>query len=492
MTDLETSAPATPLVGAPTSPAHRRHMRINGYIHFIGIGGVGMSGIAEVLHNLGYQVSGSDIGQGPAIDRLKKMGVKVFPEHVEQNVAGAALIVVSSAIKTDNPEIRQAKESGIPIVKRAQMLAELMRFRYGITVAGTHGKTTTTAMCATVFTAAGVDPTFVNGGIVKTSGSNAYLGKGEYLIAEADESDASFLHLQPLVSIILNIEKDHMETYGGDFAKMKETYINFLHNIPFYGVAVVCYDSPEVRELIPEIGRKTITYGFEEGADYRCFDYVPGKFSCRFKVQLPDASIEEFELGVAGKHNASNATAVIATALNEGLSLEAIKKGLKMFTGAGRRFDRLGSYQLADGRKVMVIDDYGHHPTELDATIATARDVFADRRVVMLFEPHRYTRTRDLFDEFSIALTKPDQVLLLDVYPAGEQPIPGYDSKALARHLRDLGQNVLAVGSSELSQVLELVLQDGDILFSQGAGSVSRKTQAVLKTWQRLPAELVQ
>ncbi|WP_222987473.1 UDP-N-acetylmuramate--L-alanine ligase [Psittacicella hinzii] len=463
-------------------------MKIDGYIHFIGIGGVGMSGIAQVLNNLGYQVSGSDIGKGPTIDNLKAMGIIIYPEHKEENVEQAAFIVVSSAIKESNPEIIAARRKGIPIIRRAQMLAEIMRFRHGITVAGTHGKTTTTAMLATVFTHAGVDPTFINGGIVKSAGSNAHLGKGEYLIAEADESDASFLHLTPFVSVILNIEKDHMETYNGDFNRMVDTYINFLHNIPFYGTAVVCYDSPVIRDIIPRISRKTITYGYHEGADYRIISYTPGVFKCKFSVLTPEQEVLDLELSVSGKHNASNATAALVVALHEGLPLEKIKDGLKAFTGAGRRFDKIGEYQIDEKRKALFIDDYGHHPTELEATIATARENFPDRRLVMLFEPHRYSRTINLFDDFVLALSKADQIILLDVYPAGEEPIVGADSQSLSHEIRKLGKDCIAIGNNDLTQTLNLLLHDNDVVFSQGAGSVSRKVHTALANsgWKKL------
>lgn len=416
------------------------------------------------------------------------MGVTVYNQHEASNVTNAALIVVSSAIKVNNPEIQAAKERKLPIIKRAQMLAEIMRFRYGITIAGTHGKTTTTAMVATIFTSAGLDPTFINGGIVKTAGTNAHLGAGEYIIAEADESDASFLHLMPFVSIILNIEKDHMETYQGDFENMKRTYLNYLHNIPFYGTAIVCIDSPTVREILPEIGRQTITYGFSEDAQYQLTSYTPGIFSCHFTVKTPTHGEIKLELSVAGKHNALNATSALAVALNEGIELEQIKTGLKMFTGAGRRFDKLGTYELPKHRTVQFIDDYGHHPTELDATIETARDVFKDQRLVMVFEPHRYSRTRDLFDDFVFSLAKVDLVVLLDVYPAGEAPIPNCDSQTLARSLRALGKNAMALGTQDLQETLELLLKDNDVVFSQGAGSVSRRINRVLSNanWRKL------
>nr|WP_222985473.1 UDP-N-acetylmuramate--L-alanine ligase [Psittacicella gerlachiana] len=463
-------------------------MRIDGYIHFIGIGGVGMSGIAQVLKNLGYQVSGSDIGQGATIESLKNLGIKVYPEHKFENVNDAALIVVSSAIKESNPEIVAAREKGIPIIRRAQMLAEIMRFRQGITVAGTHGKTTTTAMLATVFTIAGLDPTFINGGIVKNENSNAHLGKGEYMIAEADESDASFLHLTPFVSVILNIEKDHMETYNGDFNRMIDTYINYLHNVPFYGTAVVCYDSPTIREILPRIGRRTFTYGYEEGADYQIISYTPGAFSSKFSVLTPTKEVIDLELSVSGRHNASNATAVLVVALNEGIPLDKIKEGLKAFKGAGRRFDRIGEYQIDEQRKVTFIDDYGHHPTELEVTIKTAREVYPDQRIVMLFEPHRYSRTMNLFDDFVLTLSKADQIILLDVYPAGEDPIVGADSQHLSHEIRKLGKDCIAVGNKDLSETLNLLLQNNDVVFAQGAGSVSRKIHATIDNagWEKI------
>ncbi|RIY33029.1 UDP-N-acetylmuramate--L-alanine ligase [Psittacicella melopsittaci] len=466
----------------------QRHMPIEGYIHFIGIGGVGMSGIAQVLKNLGYEISGSDIGQNATISKLKNMGITIYPEHKKENIDQAAIIVVSSAIKESNPEIIAAREKGIPIIRRAQMLAEIMRFRHGITVAGTHGKTTTTAMLATVFTAAGLDPTFINGGVVKNAGSNARLGQGKYMIAEADESDASFLHLTPFTSVILNIEKDHMETYQGDFNRMIDTYVNFLHNVPFYGTAVVCYDSPTIHDIIPRIGRKTITYGYSEGSDYQIISYTPGFFSCKFSVLTPEKEVIDLELSASGRHNASNATAALVVALNEGLPLDKIKEGLKAFTGAGRRFDRIGEYQIDEQRKALFIDDYGHHPTELEATINTAREVFPERRLVMLFEPHRYSRTLSLFDDFVLTLSKADQVILLDVYPAGEDPIVGADSQSLSHEIRKLGKDCIAVGQKDLGEILDLILQDNDVVFSQGAGSVSRKVNAALANsgWKKL------
>lgn len=442
-----------------------------------------MSGIAEVLTNLGYNVAGSDIGQGAIIERLKSLGIKVYSSHEASNVADAALIVVSSAIKESNPEIIEAKAKNIPIIRRAQMLAEIMRFRYGITVAGTHGKTTTTAMISTIFTSAGLDPTFINGGIVKSAGSNAYLGSSDYIIVEADESDSSFLHFNPLVSVILNIEKDHMETYGGDFNNLKRTYLNYIHNIPFYGTAVVCYDCPVVRELIPEIGRRTITFGYHEKADYQIVDYKPGVFECEFSVRLPNGTVESFEVSVAGKHYALDATAAIAVALHEEIPIDDIRKGLKGFYGAGRRFDKIGDYNHTENTQisnVQFIDDYGHHPTELDYTIATARESFPERRIVMVFEPHRYSRTRDLFDDFAISLSKADFVVLMDVYAAGEAPIPGIDSQTLARSIRNLGTDCLALGSNDLHETLSSIIHANDVVFSQGAGSVSRRVNAML------------
>ncbi|MDG4952831.1 UDP-N-acetylmuramate--L-alanine ligase [Actinobacillus equuli] len=460
-------------------------MRRVNQIHFIGIGGAGMSGIAEVLLNEGYQISGSDIAEGPVTKRLAEAGAKVFIGHQAENVTGASVVVASSAIDDSNPEVRAAKEARIPVIQRAQMLAEIMRFRHGIAIAGTHGKTTTTAMISMIYTEAQLDPTFVNGGLVKSAGKNAHLGASRYLIAEADESDASFLHLQPMVSVVTNIEPDHMDTYGGDFEQMKATYVKFLRNLPFYGLAVMCADDETVMEIAPQVGRQVVTYGFSEKADYRIEDYQQTGFQGHYTVVCPNAERIDVLLNVPGKHNALNATAALAVAKEEGIANEAILAALADFQGAGRRFDQLGSFIRPNG-KVMLVDDYGHHPTEVDVTIKAARSGWEDKRVVMIFQPHRYSRTRDLFDDFVQVLSQVDALIMLEVYAAGEAPIVGADSKALCRSIRNLGKvdPILVSDTDQLGEVLDQIIQDGDLILAQGAGSVSRISRGLAESWK--------
>ncbi|WGE41491.1 UDP-N-acetylmuramate--L-alanine ligase [Actinobacillus equuli] len=460
-------------------------MRRVNQIHFIGIGGAGMSGIAEVLLNEGYQISGSDIAEGPVTKRLAEAGAKVFIGHQAENVTGASVVVASSAIDDSNPEVRAAKEARIPVIQRAQMLAEIMRFRHGIAIAGTHGKTTTTAMISMIYTEAQLDPTFVNGGLVKSAGKNAHLGASRYLIAEADESDASFLHLQPMVSVVTNIEPDHMDTYGGDFEQMKATYVKFLRNLPFYGLAVMCADDETVMEIAPQVGRQVVTYGFSEKADYRIEDYQQTGFQGHYTVVCPNSERIDVLLNVPGKHNALNATAALAVAKEEGIANEAILAALADFQGAGRRFDQLGSFIRPNG-KVMLVDDYGHHPTEVDVTIKAARSGWEDKRVVMIFQPHRYSRTRDLFDDFVQVLSQVDALIMLEVYAAGEAPIVGADSKALCRSIRNLGKvdPILVSDTDQLGEVLDQIIQDGDLILAQGAGSVSRISRGLAESWK--------
>lgn len=454
-------------------------------IHFIGIGGAGMCGIAGVLLNEGYEISGSDIAENGPIQRLKAQGAEVFIGHHAENIQGASVVVASSAIKDDNPEIVAAKEARIPIIQRAQMLAEIMRFRHGIAVAGTHGKTTTTAMLSMIYIEAGLDPTFVNGGLVKSAGKNARLGSSRYLIAEADESDASFLHLQPMVSVVTNIEPDHMDTYGGDFEKMKETYIKFLRNLPFYGLAVMCADDDVVMEIAPKVGRQVVTYGFSETADYRIEDYQQTGFQGHYTVICPNGEKINVLLNVPGKHNALNATAALAVAKEDGLSNEAILSALAEFQGAGRRFDQLGSFIRPNG-KVMLVDDYGHHPTEVDVTIKAARQGWENKRIVMIFQPHRYSRTRDLFDDFVQVLSQVDALIMLNVYAAGESPIIGAESKDLCRSIRNLGKvdPILVSDVSQLGEVLDQMIQDGDLVLAQGAGNVSKLSRDLAENWK--------
>ena len=450
-------------------------MRRIRHIHFVGIGGAGMSGIAEVLKNQGYDVSGSDIRRGAVTDRLSALGVQVYIGHAEGNSADADVVVVSSAVSADNPEVVSARARRVPIVPRAEMLAEIMRYRHGIAVAGTHGKTTTTSLIASVLAEAGLDPTFVIGGKLNSAGTNAQLGGSRYLVAEADESDASFLHLTPVISVVTNIEADHMDTYGGDVGKLKQTFIDFLHNLPFYGVAVMCVDDAYVREIIPRISRAIITYGIDNAdADYRAENIRSDGLRSRFLVKRPGGRPDlEVELKMPGRHNVLNALAVIAVATDEGVDDDAICRGLAGFAGVGRRFQVYGDYQTRNGT-VTLVDDYGHHPTEVAAVVRAARDAYPDRRLVMLYQPHRYSRTRDLYEDFVRVLSDVDGLLLMDVYAAGEDPVPGADGRSLCRSIRQRGQvePVFVEDKQDIEGVLANTLQDGDLLITQGAGDI--------------------
>lgn len=446
------------------------------HIHFVGIGGAGMGGIAEVLANEGYEISGSDIAENSVTQHLTTLGARIVIGHNAQNIIGASVVVISSAISQSNVEVVAAIEARIPVIQRAQMLAELMRFRYGIAVAGTHGKTTTTAMVTAIYAEAKLDPTFVNGGLVKAAGTHARLGSSRYFIAEADESDASFLHLQPMVSIVTNIEADHMDTYQGNIDNLKQTFINFLRNLPFYGLAIMCYDDPINRELLPVVGRKIITYGFNDEADVVIKNYkqiLNRSYFSVSRVGLPELNVE---LNAPGKHNALNATAAIVAATEDGIDDQAILVALANFGGTSRRFDFLGSYPHPGGNDIMMVDDYGHHPSEVNVTIQAAKNGWPERRLVMLFQPHRYTRTRDLFDDFANVLSQVDVLIMLDVYSAGEQPITGADSRALCRTIRNRGKvdPIYVVDSDSLPKVLAEVLEGGDLLLTQGAGSVGK------------------
>ncbi|MFA0440536.1 UDP-N-acetylmuramate--L-alanine ligase [Vibrio sp. 10N.286.49.C2] len=444
-------------------------------IHFVGIGGAGMSGIAEVLLNEGYQITGSDLGSNAVTERLQDKGATIYRGHQASNIDQASVVVVSTAISAENPELLAAKELRIPVVQRAEMLAELMRFRHGIAVAGTHGKTTTTALVTQIYSEAGMDPTFVNGGLVKSAGTNARLGSSRILIAEADESDASFLHLQPMVSIVTNIEADHMDTYGGDFDTLKQTFIDFLHNLPFYGQAVVCVDDPVVRELIPRISRQVITYGFSEDADVRLENYRQQGQQGKFTVVRKDRENLDITLNIPGEHNALNASAAIAVATEDNISDEAIVKAMLGTEGTGRRFEHLGEFDTGNGN-VMLVDDYGHHPTEVDVTIKAARNGWSDKRLVMIFQPHRYSRTRDLYEDFANVLEQVDVLVMLDVYSAGETPIVGADGRALCRTIRTRGKldPVFVPEMNNLPSVLSNLLQDGDLVLTQGAGDIGK------------------
>ena len=443
-------------------------------IHFVGIGGSGMSGIAEVLINLGYAVQGSDLKAGAVTRRLESLGAGVFIGHRAENVAGADVVVVSSAINRENPEVAQALAQRIPVVKRAEMLGELMRFRYSIAVAGTHGKTTTTSLVASVLAEGGEDPTFVIGGRLKSAATNARLGAGRYLVAEADESDASFMHLQPVIAIVTNVDADHLGTHGGDFGKLKASFVEFLHNLPFYGLAVICADDPEARALIPQIARPYLTYGLTDGVDVRAVNVQRRGAQSTFDV-LRAGTIQPLPitLNLPGRHNVLNALSAIAVATELEIDDAAIQRALANFQGIDRRLQVLGDVQTARGR-VTLVDDYGHHPTEIAATLEAARQAWQGRRIVLAFEPHRYTRTRDLLDDFAQVLSTADALVVAEVYPAGEAPIPGADGKALCRAIRSRGavEPVLLKSLDQLPQVLAGIVRDGDVVLTMGAGSI--------------------
>ena len=453
-------------------PEMRRIRRI----HFVGIGGSGMSGIAEVLLNQGYEISGSDIGVNPNVRRLTDAGAEIFVGHSESNIQGADVVVQSSAVTVENPEIASAREQGIPVVRRAEMLAELMRYRHGIAIAGTHGKTTTTSMITAILAEDGRDPTFVVGGRVNSVGTNAKLGGSRYLVAEADESDASFLHLQPMVSVVTNIEADHMETYGFDFEVMKKTYIEFLHNLPFYGLAVMCIDDQTIRDLLVDVARPMLTYGFSEEAGYKIHSLEADRRHSQFVIDRPDGKASlSIKLNIPGRHNALNAAAAVAVGTDEGISDQAIIAGLEKFSGVGRRFEIIGDYPVTGG-DAMLVDDYGHHPTEVKATIDAVRDGWPDKRLVMVFQPHRYSRTRDLYEDFVRVLAQVDVLLVLDVYPAGEEPIVGAGSKNLCGSIRQRGgiDPIYAEHIEDVPNLLAELVCGNDLVLTQGAGSVSK------------------
>ena len=443
-------------------------------IHFVGIGGVGMGGIAEVLLNLGYKVSGSDIQENAVTQRLASLGASIHVGHAASNLNDSDVVVTSTAVNSENPEVIAAHEARIPVVPRAEMLAELMRFRFGIAVAGTHGKTTTTSLVASVLAEGGVDPTFVIGGRLNSAGTNARLGSGRYLVAEADESDASFMHLQPMMAVVTNIDADHMETYGGDFDVLRQTFLEFLHHLPFYGLAVLCIDDPEVKNLLPEITRPILSYGLDSDADIYATDIKQTENTTQFKVSRQDKKDWlNISLNMPGKHNVQNALAAIVVAYEIGVADEAIVTALKNFAGIGRRFQINGEYKV-NGNTVLHVDDYGHHPREVAATIEAIRDGWPDRRLVLAFQPHRYTRTRDLFEDFSMVLSDVDVLVLLEVYPAGEAPITSADGRSLARAIRLRGQvePVFVEDINNLADTLKGVLDEGDILLTLGAGNI--------------------
>jgi UDP-N-acetylmuramate--alanine ligase len=445
-------------------------------VHFVGIGGSGMSGIAEVLLTQGYQVSGSDVATNATTRRLATLGAHITAGHGPENVAGADVVVVSTAVAADNAEVVAAREKGIPVVPRALMLAELMRLKQGIAVAGTHGKTTTTSLIASVLAEGGLDPTFVIGGKLVSADANARLGTGEFLVAEADESDASFLVLQPVLAVITNIDADHMETYGHDFARLKEAFVNFAQRLPFYGVVVLCIDDDNVRDIVPSITKSIVTYGCAEDAQLRAtgITHVGGRM--RFVAASTTAPPLAVELNLAGEHNVLNALAAIAVGRQVGIADAAIARALAEFKGVGRRFQRFGEIDLEGGGRFTLVDDYGHHPAEMAATLAAARGSFPGRRLVLVFQPHRYTRTRDLFEDFVAVLSTVDVVLLAEVYPAGEAPIVAADGRALARALRVSGtvEPVFVEDIADMPAKVRAIARDGDVVLTMGAGSIGQ------------------
>lgn len=449
--------------------------RVN-HIHFVGIGGSGMSGIAEVLLSLGYQISGSDLSESATLTHLRAMGAKAHVGHAAAHIAGADAIVVSSAVKADNPEVIAAKAAHIPVVPRAMMLAELMRFKQGIAIAGTHGKTTTTSLIAHVLTTAGLDPTCVIGGRLNAINTNARLGEGEYLVAEADESDASFLYLKPIMAVVTNIDQDHMDTYGHDFERLKSAFVEFLEHLPFYGLAVLCADDAHVREIMPRLSKPTVTYGLVADAEIRAVSVRADGAKMRFVAECArDQSALNVELNLAGAHNVCNALAAIAIAREVGVEDAAIVEALATFSGVGRRFQRYGEVSMTGGGSYTLVDDYGHHPVEMAATIAAARGAFPGRRVVLAFQPHRFTRTRDLFEDFVSVLSTVDELVLADVYPAGEAPIVAADGRALARAVRVAGKvEPHFVGTAnDMPGAVSTCVRSGDVVITMGAGSVA-------------------
>ena len=444
------------------------------HVHFVGIGGAGMSGIAEVLATQRYRVSGSDLTDSAATRRLRALGVDVSIGHRAANAEGADAVVVSTAVASDNPEVLAARERGIPIVPRALMLAELMRLKQGIAVAGTHGKTTTTSLIASVLAEGGLDPTFVIGGRLLAADANARLGHGEFLVAEADESDASFLYLSPVLAVVTNIDADHMETYGQDFAKLTRAFVDFVQRLPFYGVAVLCIDDAHVRAILPEIAKPIVTYGLAEDAQLRATDIANVDGHMRFVARARGAPSLPVELALAGAHNVQNALAAIAVGREVGVADTAITRALAEFKGVGRRFQRYGDVALEGGGSFALIDDYGHHPVEMAATLAAARESFPGRRIVLVFQPHRYTRTRDLFEDFVRVLSSVDALVLADVYPAGEAPIVAADGRALARAVRVAGrvEPVFVEAVGDVAATIRGVARDGDVVLTMGAGSI--------------------
>lgn len=463
----------------------REHVR---HIHFVGIGGTGMCGIAEVLLNLDYTVTGSDLTRSAATLRLKDLGATIHIGHDVRWIEGCDVVVTSSAVDDDNPEVQAAIEQKIPIVPRAEMLGELMRFRKGIAIAGTHGKTTTTSLVASVLAHGGLDPTFVVGGLVHSIDSNARLGGGEYLVAEADESDVSFLHLQPLIAVVTNIDADHMGTYGGDFERLKQAFIDFLYNLPFYGLAVMCSDDPVVREILPRIRKPVVTYGIAENAEFRAVNIEQQGMRTRFTVERLNANPIEVELAMPGHHNVLNSLAAVAIADRLGVDDTLIQKGLADFQGIGRRFEVLGDLAV-NGGHALLVDDYAHHPRELEATLAAAEKAWPGRRRMVVFQPHRYTRTRDLLDDFSLVLQQQEPLVITEVYPAGESVISGADGRSLCRAIRARGHvdPIFVADVNELANTLSAIVQPNDVILTLGAGNISYASRKLMAEGLRNP-----
>jgi len=459
-----------------TSASHENFMRRIRKVHFVGIGGAGMSGIADVMHTLGYQVSGSDIANNAVTERLKGLGVKVYHSHTAENISDVDVVVTSTAINKENVEVEAARIRRIPVVPRAEMLAELMRFSHGIAVAGTHGKTTTTSLVTSVLAEAGLDPTYVIGGKLNSSATHARLGKGKYLVAEADESDASFLYLQPMIAIVTNVDADHLPTYDGDFSRLKQAFVEFLHHLPFYGLAVVCVDDDEARSLLPEITRPVIRYGIDFDADVCASNIRYQGSQSIFDVMLPDGDAPfEVTLNMPGRHNVLNALAAICVAYELGVSAQHMQTALSGFEGIGRRMHRYGDIKLKQG-VVTLIDDYAHHPTEVAATLNACKNAWPEKRLVAVFQPHRYTRTRDLFEDFSRVLAECDVLVLTEIFAAGEEHVAGADGRALCAAIRARGKvnPVFIEDVEKLADDLQTILQDGDLVLTMGAGSIGR------------------
>ncbi len=450
-------------------------------IHFVGIGGAGMCGIAEVLLNEGYQISGSDLSENKVVARLRALGATVAIGHVAENVQHADVIVRSTAIQDDNPEVLAAEARMIPVISRAAMLAELMRFRYGIAIAGTHGKTTTTSLVTSLLAEGGLDPSFVIGGKLTSCGSNAQLGTSQYFVAEADESDASFLLLKPMIAVVTNIDADHMATYNGSFDKLRKTFVEFLHHLPFYGLAVVCIEDHEVRRILPSIQRPTLTYGFREGAHYRALNWNQQGLLSTFEVQRPAPHGPlHIQFKWPGRHNVLNALAAIAIATELGVEDQAIMNGLFQFAGVGRRFQILGERHFTNGN-ALIVDDYGHHPREIKATIDAFRAVWPDKRLIHVFQPHRYTRTRDLFNDFIDVLRLSDHLFLFDIYSAGEPVIPGISTEILCEEINANGPKAVIVNEQNLEEYLNQIIVEGDVVLAQGAGTISQTINNLIR-----------